>query len=314
MQVVVTGGAGFIGANLVRTLLSHAWPTIVLDDFSTGSPKNLPNDINLKIVEGSILDRRILDTAMAGADSIVHLAARPSVARSIADPLTTHEINATGTLEVLECARRWDIHHVIVASSSSVYGSNPQLPKREDNVPMPMSPYAVSKLATESYALAYATCFDIDVLALRLFNVYGPLQRARHAYAAVIPSFVSAALADQPLVIYGDGLQTRDFTFVDSVVSVILSALSRRVAAAVPINVAFGERVSLLAIIEQLEAIVQHPLIRLHVDARLGDVRHSQADSGRLRALIPDSTGTTLHDGLEQTVAWFRSQAGSDDV
>src|SRR5690606_17159924 len=189
---------------------------------------------------GTILDDDLLDEAFDGASAVVHLAAIPSVPRSVADPLRSHEANATGTLKVLEAVRRAAIQHVIVASSSSVYGANPQLPKSEDLRTMPMSPYAVAKLATESYALAYAQCYGLDVLPFRFFNVFGPLQPPNHDYAAVVPAFVSAALEGRPLRVYGDGKQTRDFTFVDTVVNTITDAIARRVTSPDPVNLAFG--------------------------------------------------------------------------
>jgi UDP-glucose 4-epimerase len=307
----VTGGGGFIGSNLVRKLERQGDDVVVLDDFSTGDRNNLDGSLP-RVVEGSMLDRHALDAAMTGCEAIVHLAARPSVARSVADPIASHMANASGTLEVLEGARRHDVGHVIVASSSSVYGSNPQLPKREDLVPMPMSPYAVSKLATEWYSLAYQTCFGIDVLALRFFNVYGPHQRAGHAYAAVIPAFISAALAGEELVVHGDGNQTRDFTFVGSVETLIARALRERISHAGPVNLAFGTRTTLLQLIERLEEIMGRPLPRRHVETRVGDVRDSQADNQRLIELVPDLVPTSLDEGLRHTVAWLAENGGLD--
>ncbi|MEZ5321590.1 MAG: NAD-dependent epimerase/dehydratase family protein [Microthrixaceae bacterium] len=197
MRVLVTGGAGFIGANLVRHLLAHDTDVVVLDDLSTGARSNL-GDADITFVEGSILDTDLLDRVAAGADSIVHLAARPSVPRSVKDPVASHLANATGTVNVLEAARRLDGAQVIVASSSSVYGSNPSLPKHEDLATRPMSPYAASKLATEAYTLAYGATYSMPTLALRFFNVFGPLQAAGHAYAAVIPAFLDAVVAGRP--------------------------------------------------------------------------------------------------------------------
>src|SRR3712207_1270679 len=211
MRVTVTGGAGFIGANLVRTLLASgvAESVTVLDDLSTGSKKNLQGVEGASLRVGSILDDDALDEAFAGVDAVVHLAARPSVTRSLEDPMASHRVNATGTLQVLEAARRAGNLYTVLASSSSVYGANPALPKHEVLTPRPVSPYAVSKLAGESYALAYAGCFELPVLVFRFFNVFGPMQPAGHAYAAVIPTFVSAALRRQLLPIHGDGKQSR---------------------------------------------------------------------------------------------------------
>ena len=310
MKVVVTGGAGFIGANLCLTLAAEESidQVVVLDDFSTGSPENLANSPSVKVVEGSILSVDDLDAVMDGTDAVMHLAARPSVPRSLTDPMATHEVNATGTMMVLEAARRHGADHVVVASSSSVYGANPVLPKREDSVPMPVSPYGASKLAAEAYALSYARSFALPVLVFRFFNVFGPLQPTSHAYAAVVPAFVSRALSGQSLTIHGDGTQTRDFTFVGTVAEVLTDAIRRRVVDPEPVNLAFGSRVSLLELIALLEEAVGHELARHHVEPRAGDVRHSQADPTRLCNMFPDVQPTVLSDGLCATVEWFQEK------
>jgi UDP-glucose 4-epimerase len=229
--------------------------------------------------------------------------------------MASHEANATGTLLVLEAARAAPVApHVVVASSSSVYGNNPVLPKREDLAPMPASPYAVSKLATEGYAAAYARSFGLPTLAFRFFNVFGPLQPAGHAYAAVIPAFVSAALEGRPLVVHGDGRQTRDFTFVGTVADVLADAVARRVTSADPVNLAFGSRTDLLTVITHLEELIGRPLEREYVATRPGDVRDSQADTARLRELFPDIAPVGLKEGLQATVEWFHAAAGSSSV
>ena len=306
MKVVVTGGAGFIGANLCRALRRQPEvdEVVAVDDFSTGKRSNV-TDPAVTVVEGTILDGSVLDQAFASATSVVHLAARPSVPRSIADPVASHEANASGTVAVLEACRRHGVGHVIVASSSSVYGANPTLPKHEELTPQPLSPYAVSKLATESYALAYQHSFGLGVLAFRFFNVFGPLQDAGHAYAAVIPAFVSAALADEPLPVHGDGLQTRDFTFIDSLTSVLTDAVLRQVTHERPVNLAFGGRTDLLSVISLLEEILGHALKREHAGPRAGDVRDSQADQTTLRRLFPQISPIDLETGLRATVDWF---------
>jgi UDP-glucose 4-epimerase len=308
VKVVVTGGAGFIGANLCRLLLREDFvdQVVVLDDLSTGSRQNLADSPSVELREGSILNAEDLDAVMKDAHSVVHLAARASVPRSLADPMSTHEVNATGTMMVLEAARRNDSPHVVLASSSSVYGANSRLPKHEHMAPMPVSPYAASKLAAEVYALSYGRSLGLPVLAFRFFNVFGPLQRADHAYAAVVPSFVSCALAGTPLRVHGDGNQTRDFTYVETVASVLSSAVRRRVTNPEPVNLAYGSRVSLLELITVLEKVMGHDLPRDHGEARVGDVRDSQADSTRLKRLFPEVQPTSLEDGLEATVKWFR--------
>jgi UDP-glucose 4-epimerase len=307
VKVVVTGGAGFIGANLCRILADRSGigSVLALDDLSTGRRENLAGVDGVDLVEGSILDTALLDEVVAGADAVVHLAARPSVPRSLQDPMASHLVNATGTMEVLEAARRHGGPQVIIASSSSVYGANPLLPKREDMVAMPVSPYAAGKLAAESYGLAYSSSFGLPVLAFRFFNVFGPLQAADHAYAAVVPTFLDAALAGRPLPVHGDGGQTRDFTYVGTVASVLTDAVLRTVTSDRPVNLAFGTRVSLLELIDALEELLGVHLERAHTESRPGDVRDSQADMGRLRALFPDVTPVSLDDGLRATAAWF---------
>jgi UDP-glucose 4-epimerase len=308
VDVVVTGGAGFIGANLCAALRrdDRIGRVIAIDDLSTGARENLEGVAEVELVVGSILDTELLAKACTGIDAIVHLAARPSVPRSLEDPMATHHANATGTLCVLEASRCGPRAQVIVASSSSVYGANPALPKREDMATLPMSPYGASKLATESYALAHSRSFGMDVLAFRFFNVFGPLQAANHAYAAVIPAFVCAALDGEPVIVHGDGRQTRDFTFVGSVANVLVDAVTRRVASPTPVNLAFGSRVSLLELVADLEEILGHAVERKHIEPRTGDVRDSQADVSRLRELFPEARAVPLADGLRTTVEWFR--------
>jgi UDP-glucose 4-epimerase len=307
VSIVVTGGAGFIGANLSRRLCERGNDVVVVDDLSTGDIDNL-RGLDVTFVEGTILDAATLDRAFQDARAVVHLAARPSVPRSITDPVASHLANATGTVEVLEAARRAGNVHVIVASSSSVYGANPTLPKHEELATLPLSPYAASKLATEAYALAYQHSFGLPTLAFRFFNVFGPLQAAGHAYAAVVPAFVSAALEGRPLVVHGDGKQTRDFTFVDTVTEVIADAIAREVTSTTPVNLAFGTRTDLLTLVAELEAILGTSLTVEHTESRAGDVKHSQADSNRLQELFPDVVPTALPDALRATVGWFRAQ------
>ena len=310
MKITVTGGAGFIGANLARELLGRGHEVTVLDDLSTGRKQNL-DGLDVQFVEGSILDDGSLDAAVAGSTSVVHLAARPSVPKSVIDPVTSHTVNATGTMTVLEAVRRHGVGHIVVASSSSVYGANPVLPKHEDLVPMPVSPYAASKLATEQYALAWAASYGLEALAFRFFNVFGPLQPAGHDYAAVVPAFVDAALAGVALPVHGDGTQSRDFTFVGDVVRVLADAADQQVASASPVNLAFGTRTTLLELISQLEGVLGQPLDRDHQPLRAGDVPHSQADQSRFRQLFPDVQAVPLVEGLEATVAWFRSEGAA---
>jgi UDP-glucose 4-epimerase len=312
VKIAITGGAGFIGANLSRRLIDELGAEVVaIDDLSTGFRSNL-DGLDVRLVEGSILDDSALDDAFAGADAVVHLAALGSVPRSVAEPLASHHANATGTVMVLEAARRHGNLHTIVASSSSVYGSNPVLPKHEDLATRPLSPYGGSKLATEGYALAWGSSYGLPVLAFRFFNVFGPLQPAGHAYAAVIPAFVDAALRGEPVTVHGDGTQSRDFTYVGTVCATITDALRRRVTSDEPVNLAFGSRITLLDTLELLEGILGHPVERNHIDNRKGDVPHSQADNTRLRGLFPDTEPVPFADGLRNTVDWMRTAHARD--
>jgi UDP-glucose 4-epimerase len=308
VKVVVTGGAGFIGSNLGRELLARpdVDEVVALDDLSTGDRANL-DGTGIRLLEGTILDPAALDAACDGAQAIIHLAALPSVPRSVLDPVASHHANATGTLQVLEAARRAGDLHVVVASSSSVYGANRELPKRESMRTAPISPYAVSKQATEAYAMSFGHTYGLPTLAFRFFNVYGPLQPAGHAYAAVVPAFVDAALRGVPITIHGDGEQTRDFTNVGTVTRVLADAVARTGTDQEPVNLAFGSRTSLNALVDQLADILGFAPQVEHVEPRAGDVRDSQADNARLRHHFPDVEPVALREGLQQTVDWFRT-------
>lgn len=310
MKVLVTGGAGFIGSNLVRRMLADPGidSVVVIDDLSTGFEENIA-ELNVDFVRGSILDDVLLKRASQGVDAIVHLAAIGSVPRSVDDPIVSHEANATGTLRVLEAAREMGGAQVVLASSSSVYGANTAMPKTESLQCLPMSPYAVSKLASEQYAMAFKACYGLPVLPFRFFNVYGPRQRAGHVYAAVVPAFVDAALRGQALSINGDGMQSRDFTYVGTVTEVLTDAILRKVCAS-PTNLAFGTRTTLHELVRHLEQeLGMRPTVH-HGPDRPGDVKHSQADNARLRSLFPDVVPTDLRTGLGETIAWMRSEIG----
>ena len=310
MKVIVTGGAGFIGANLCAVLdrVDAIDEIVAIDTLVGGRQANLRGMDKVRLEQTDIRDGEALKRWFDGARPVVHLAARPSVARSIDDPWSTHDNNVNGTFRVLEAVRHCAVPHVIVASSSSVYGGNPTLPKHEGLTPMPLSPYASSKLAGESYALSFANSFSFRALAFRFFNVFGPLQLADHAYAAVIPVFIDSAMKGKPLPIHGDGEQTRDFTYVGDVAGLLAHAVVNQLASDGPVNLAFGTRRSLNDLVSILESQLGRSLERTHGPARVGDVRHSQADDARLKALFPDASPTDFAFALEQTVEWLAHQ------
>lgn len=307
-KILVTGGAGFIGSNLLRyfNLRSPDVAVRCLDDFSSGSPQNLAG-LEVETVDGSILDLELLKTISQGVDSIVHLAAIGSVPRSVSSPRPTHEANVTGTFNVLEAARANGVQHTVMASSSSVYGANPSLPKSEFDWVNPMSPYAASKLALEAYASAFSHSYGLKNITFRFFNVYGPRQRADHVYAAVIPRFIHAALSNQTVQVYGDGLQSRDFTYVDSICTAIHEACVREVRHSLPLNLAFGTRTTIKELIEMLGDILGEPLKVEYLDPRPGDIRATEADPAQMQGLLGVAKPTDFFSGLKKTVQWFQS-------
>jgi UDP-glucose 4-epimerase len=308
VKVLVTGGAGFIGAHLCRRLVERGHEVAALDDLSTGFRANL-DGLGATLHVGSVLDVDVVGELVAAADSVVHLAAAISVPDSVTDPVGTNEVNVTGTLNVL-CAARDHAAHTVLASSAAVYGTSPEVPTHEELVPRPVSPYAVSKLATESYGLSFAANYQLPVIAFRFFNVYGPLQSPAHAYAAVVPAFVSALLDGRPLQVFGDGKQSRDFTSVSSLVAVLVDAVERRVAHDRPVNLAFGTSTTLLELIERLQRLTGLAATVEQREPRAGDVRVSQADTTLLRALFPLIVPQGLDDGLAETIGWFRATRG----
>jgi UDP-glucose 4-epimerase len=311
-RILITGGAGFIGSNLARLALASPEVTgvVVLDDLSTGDRTNL-DGLDVEFHHGSITDPAALEKAFAGVDAVAHLAAMASVPQSIDDPMGCHHINATGTLLVLEAARRHGVGQVVAASSSAVYGANPAPVKSEREWVRPLSPYAVSKLATEQYLLAYQTCYGLSTMAFRFFNVYGPGQPARHVYAAVIPIFTDALLAGRPLPVNGDGTQTRDFVFVGTVCQILLTSLLRRMSHDEPVNIALNTEISLLELVTALEQAAGARAEIAFQPPRSGEIARSRADDTLLRSLFPDLDPVPLATGLSETVAWFRSRSGA---
>lgn len=312
MKILITGGAGFIGSNLSRYILNTGKHEVrVLDDLSTGEAENLAG-LDVEFIQGTILDEAVLAAQMSSVDAVIHLGAIPSVPRSIQNPMRSHHANATGTLNVLEAAKAAGVEQVVVASSSSVYGSNPVSPKSEFDWTRPMSPYAVSKHATEGYAIAYNYAYGMKNLAFRFFNVYGPGQLAGHAYAAVIPQFIDAALRGVPLTVTGDGTQSRDFTYIDTVCEALLRSVEQRTTSHDPVNLAFGSNTSLLELIELLQTQLGRDLEVDFVPERVGDVKASKADNHRLSELFPDIHPFDIEVGLANTIAWHQNRTHSE--
>jgi len=306
MKCLVTGGAGFIGSHLVDALVQRGDSVRVLDNLVTGDRKNLAAAWErIEFISGDIREPRDIERALAGIEVVFHQAALRSVERSVHDPLSTHQTNATGTLLLLETARRAGLKRVVYASSSSAYGDARAFPQSETQRPSPLSPYAVSKLSGEMYCGVYARTFGLETVALRYFNVFGPRQQPESQYAAVIPQFMQAALAGTPLEVHGDGRQSRDFTYVENVVQANLRAASAPKAAGEFFNVACGRNQSLLAIIRELEKLSGKTLERRHAPRRAGDVRKTWADIRKARRLLGYAPTVDLKKGLHQTWDWF---------
>jgi nucleoside-diphosphate-sugar epimerase len=309
---LVTGGAGFIGSQLVERLLRDGARVRLLDDFSTGTRDNLafasPYRRRLEVIRGDIRKLATVERATRGARVIYHQAAMRSVPRSVKDPLGTNDNNVTGTLHVLEAARRARVPRVVYASSSSVYGDAPELPKREDQAPAPISPYAVSKRVDELYAAVWTRLYGVETVGLRYFNVFGPRQDPKSEYAAVIPRFILWGLRGQRLEVHGDGTQTRDFTYVDNVVEANLLAARAPDAPGEVFNVGCGTHRSLLEIISMLEAILGRSLERRHTPPRAGDVAHTLADIVKAKRLLGYEPLVGFEEGFRRTVEFFREK------
>ena len=315
MRYVVTGGAGFIGSHLVEHLVGMGEDVVVLDDFSTGKRENIaPWRHSVKLVEGSITDPDICARALNGADYVLHQAALPSVPRSVRDPVASHTVNATGTLNILIAARDAGVKRVVYAASSSAYGNTPELPKHEEMVARPLSPYAVAKLAGEQYCRAFHASFGVPTVALRYFNVFGPRQDPTSQYAAVVPKFIALALAGEAPTIFGDGEQTRDFTFVANVVRANLLACQAAPPAFGEVcNIGCGDRITVNELWTRIRSLVGATVDARHEPSRTGDVRDSLASLARARSLLGYEPVVTLDEGLRVVVnemrAGFEAQA-----
>ncbi len=309
VQVVVTGGAGFIGSHVVRRLLAVGRDVRVFDNLSTGRRSNLSSvSREIELIEGDLRNLSAVTRAVRGCDAVVHLGAVPSVPRSIADPGTTHVANATGTLNVLLAAREADASRVVFASSSSIYGAAAELPKRESVKPLPISPYAVSKLAAENYCQSFFQVYGLETVALRYFNVFGPRQDPKSEYAAVIPKFIWAFRHGEPPVIFGDGEQSRDFTYIDNVVDANLAALETPGVGGRVYNIACGQGISLNQLAECLRRETGATVEAVHGPDRPGDVRDSVADITLARTELAYEPAVGLEEGLRRTVAHFAAE------
>ena len=308
---LVTGGAGFIGSHIVERLLKDGHRVRVFDNLSSGRRENLGfaghAGAALEFIEGDLRDLAAVEGAVRGADAIYHQAAMRSVPRSVDDPLGANDNNVNGTLHVLEAARRHGVRRVVYASSSSVYGDNPELPKREDQALAPISPYAVSKTTGEHYARVWAMLYGVETVGLRYFNVFGPRQDPESEYAAVLPRFILGALRGTPLDVHGDGSQSRDFTYIDNVVEANVLAGQASGVGGEAFNVGCGERTSLLDVIGMLEGIMGHPVERRHSPARGGDVPHTMADVSKAKRLLGYTPLVEFADGFRRTVDYFRA-------
>jgi nucleoside-diphosphate-sugar epimerase len=315
MRYLVTGGAGFIGSNLVATLLANGHRVRVLDNFLTGKRENLvglaeAHGDAYELWEGDLRDPALMRKAAEGIEFLLHQGALPSVPRSVADPVLSNEINVNGTVNVLVAARDAGVRRVIFAGSSSVYGDTVELPKRETMTPAPKSPYAVQKLSGEHYMRVFFEVYGLETISLRYFNVFGPRQDPSSMYAAVIPRFITALLSEQAPVVYGDGLQTRDFTYIDNVVQAnILACAAPRQACGKVFNTACGERTSLLDILDTLYGLLGSRVPPRFELQRKGDVRDSLADISLATDLLGYTPKVSLAEGLARTLAYFRQLA-----
>jgi UDP-glucose 4-epimerase len=311
-KVCVTGAAGFIGGHIAEALLKQGHEVVGLDDFSSGKRENvalLAKQGNFNLVEGSIADPKAVAKAISGAKLVFHLAAIPSVPLSMAEPERTNDVNVGGTVNVLEAAKKSGVERVVLACSCAAYGDGPEQPKHEKLVPLPMSPYAAQKIACELYATTYTRAYGVPAVALRFFNVYGPRQDPKSEYAAAIPRFTTRLLAGQKPIVFGDGLQTRDFVHVSDVVRANLLASTAAKAPGEVINVASGKSSSLVDLIGTLKEVIGGPALSLEIEhqaPRAGDLRESSADISKARAVLGYEPQVQLAQGLAGVVEFFR--------
>lgn len=306
---LVTGGAGFIGSHLAEELVRRGYRVRVLDNFLTGRRENLERFRDkIELLEGDIRNFDICQCAVKGMDFVLHQAALPSVQSSIQDPFLTNAINAGGTLNVLWAAARAKVKRLVFASSTSVYGDDPHLPKKEDTVGNPLSPYALSKWIGEKYCQIFARIYDLPTVCLRYFNVFGPRQDPLSQYAAVIPLFITKILNGEPPVIYGDGEQTRDFVYVSNVVEANILAAEAKNGPGEVFNIACAESTTINALVQQINAALETHIKAVYRDARLGDIRDSLADLSKARQMLKYQPLDDFSEGLKKTIAWYKER------
>lgn len=307
---LVTGGAGFIGSHIVEALLNKGEKVKVIDNFSTGNKENLKEVINdIELIEGDFLDDQALKLATKGVDIIFHQGAVPSVPKSIIDPIKSNHVNVSGTLQLLHTAIENRVSRVIYAASSSAYGNSTKLPKQEDMIATPLSPYAVSKYTGELYCKVFYEIYGLETMSLRYFNVYGPKQDPDSEYAAVVPKFIQSILDDQLPIIYGDGTQSRDFTYIENVVSANLLASQVSKLSGEVINVGSGESIDLNNLVTKINGITGKQIKPFYTEKRQGDVKHSLADIQRAYNLIGYNPTISFEEGLRRTIKWFERKA-----
>ena len=305
-KFLVTGGAGFIGSNIVEELLKRGHFVRVLDNFATGKRENLKEfEKDIELLEGDIRSYHIVRQAVKDIEVILHQAALPSVPRSINDPITTNEVNVMGTLNILDAAKDAGVRRIVYASSSSVYGDNPELPKREDMFPNPLSPYAVSKLAGEKYCNVFSRLYGVETVTLRYFNVFGPKQDPNSQYSAVIPKFIEAIKADKQPIIYGDGTQSRDFTYVANVVEANMLAATKDIGNGLVMNCACHGQITLNELVRQINNLLGKNIETIYAKSREGDIKHSFADIRLIKEKLNFIPNISFTLGLKKTIEFF---------
>ncbi|MBV6478511.1 MAG: UDP-N-acetylglucosamine 4-epimerase [Ignavibacteria bacterium] len=306
IKFLVTGGAGFIGSNIVSELLKSGHYVRVLDNFSSGKRENLKGlESDIDLIEGDIRSYHIVQQAVKGIEVVLHQAALPSVPRSIKDPITTNDVNVNGTLNILEASVGSGVRRVVYASSSSVYGDNPELPKHENMLPNPLSPYAVSKLAGEKYCTVFSRLFELETVALRYFNVFGPNQDPYSQYSAVIPRFIKAIMNDIPPKIFGDGEQSRDFTYVSNVINANILASTSRCDSGISLNCACHGNITLNQLVGCINEYLGKRIEPEYLPPRAGDIKHSYADINLAKEKIDYNPGIDFQTGLKLTIESF---------